>query len=316
MPRPRCRSADYEVHVGDVALRVQVDGGELRIAQLAPGALPPAPRSPSLSAPPAGEPDLVFAAGPGIRRIISGELTPSEAIDQEVVAVVAGDATLLERFADNVRHPASGKDTDMTGRISIDLFTTLDLVAQAPGGPDEDTEGGFPYGGWQAPLFDEVVGRDGGGGHRAARRPRPRPQDLRHLRVVLAAPHRRPRRRHRAEVQQHPEVRRVARHAHARLGRHDPVGTGCRSRGRGAARPAREHPHHRQRRLRPDAAGRRGVRRARAVGLPDRARPGEEGLPGRCGAREPRAPRPARHGSERGRAAALRTGGASDRQAT
>ena len=31
--------------------------------------------------------------------MISGELTPAEAIDQEVLAVVAGDATLLERFA-------------------------------------------------------------------------------------------------------------------------------------------------------------------------------------------------------------------------
>ena len=44
------------------------------------------------------------------------------------------------------------------GTIHIDLFTTLDLVAQAPGGPEEDTEGGFPYGGWQAPLIDETVG--------------------------------------------------------------------------------------------------------------------------------------------------------------
>ena len=85
--------ADYEVHVGDVALRVQVDGAALRIAQLAPPAPPVGGRLPS------GEPDLIFGAGPGIRRIISGELTPSEAIDQEVIAVVAGDATLLERFA-------------------------------------------------------------------------------------------------------------------------------------------------------------------------------------------------------------------------
>ena len=53
----------------------------------------------SLSKRPAGEPELVFAAGPGIRRIISGELTPSQAIDEEVITVVAGDATLLERFA-------------------------------------------------------------------------------------------------------------------------------------------------------------------------------------------------------------------------
>jgi dihydrofolate reductase len=44
------------------------------------------------------------------------------------------------------------------GLIHIDLFTTLDGVAQAPGGPDEDPENGFAFGGWQAPLFDELVG--------------------------------------------------------------------------------------------------------------------------------------------------------------
>ncbi len=46
----------------------------------------------------------------------------------------------------------------MTGRIHIDLFTTLDGVAQAPGGPDEDTDGGFAFGGWQAPLIDDTDG--------------------------------------------------------------------------------------------------------------------------------------------------------------
>lgn len=46
----------------------------------------------------------------------------------------------------------------MTGRISIDLFLTLDGVGQAPGGPDEDPSGGFAWGGWQAPFEDEVVG--------------------------------------------------------------------------------------------------------------------------------------------------------------
>jgi len=44
------------------------------------------------------------------------------------------------------------------GRIEIDLFATLDLVAQAPGSPDEDPEGGFKFGGWQAPFADDVVG--------------------------------------------------------------------------------------------------------------------------------------------------------------
>ncbi|MFD6881818.1 MULTISPECIES: dihydrofolate reductase family protein [unclassified Rhodococcus (in: high G+C Gram-positive bacteria)] len=43
------------------------------------------------------------------------------------------------------------------GLIEIELFTTLDLVGQAPGGPEEDPEG-FPFGGWQAPLLDAVTG--------------------------------------------------------------------------------------------------------------------------------------------------------------
>ena len=46
----------------------------------------------------------------------------------------------------------------MAGRIHIDHFTTLDGVAQAPGGPDEDTDDGFAFGGWQAPLIDDTVG--------------------------------------------------------------------------------------------------------------------------------------------------------------
>jgi dihydrofolate reductase len=43
------------------------------------------------------------------------------------------------------------------GLIHIEMFATLDLVGQAPGGPDEDPEG-FPFGGWQAPLIDQVSG--------------------------------------------------------------------------------------------------------------------------------------------------------------
>jgi dihydrofolate reductase len=44
-------------------------------------------------------------------------------------------------------------------RIVVNAFLTLDGVMQAPGGPDEDRDGGFAHGGWQAPYLDDVGGR-------------------------------------------------------------------------------------------------------------------------------------------------------------
>jgi dihydrofolate reductase len=40
-------------------------------------------------------------------------------------------------------------------RIVIIEFMSLDGVVQAPGGPEEDTDGGFANGGWSMPYFDE-----------------------------------------------------------------------------------------------------------------------------------------------------------------
>jgi dihydrofolate reductase len=41
---------------------------------------------------------------------------------------------------------------------------TLDGVMQAPGRPDEDPRGGFPYGGWATPYMDAVKGQTMGEG--------------------------------------------------------------------------------------------------------------------------------------------------------
>lgn len=41
-------------------------------------------------------------------------------------------------------------------KVIVSEFLSLDGVMQAPGGPDEDRSGGFAYGGWQRPYFDDL----------------------------------------------------------------------------------------------------------------------------------------------------------------
>lgn len=43
-------------------------------------------------------------------------------------------------------------------KLIVHEFITLDGVIQAPGGDDEDTEGGFTHGGWTIPYWHDDIG--------------------------------------------------------------------------------------------------------------------------------------------------------------
>lgn len=44
-------------------------------------------------------------------------------------------------------------------KLVVAEFISLDGVMQAPGAPEEDTSGGFRFGGWQMPYSDEAIGQ-------------------------------------------------------------------------------------------------------------------------------------------------------------
>ncbi len=44
-------------------------------------------------------------------------------------------------------------------KVIVGAMTSLDGVMQAPGGPTEDPTGGFKFGGWVFPYFDETLGQ-------------------------------------------------------------------------------------------------------------------------------------------------------------
>lgn len=43
-------------------------------------------------------------------------------------------------------------------KLIVHEFMSLDGVMQAPGGKDEDTDGGFEHGGWTMPYWDDGIG--------------------------------------------------------------------------------------------------------------------------------------------------------------
>ena len=49
-------------------------------------------------------------------------------------------------------------------KLRVIEFLSLDGVMQAPGDPEEDTEGGFRHGGWQRPYVDDVLAASAGEG--------------------------------------------------------------------------------------------------------------------------------------------------------
>ena len=71
----------YAARLGPAELLIRVDGPTLDVTRGD------------------GPVDLAFAAGPDIRRLISGELAPDRAIATGVVEVLRGPGNLLDRFA-------------------------------------------------------------------------------------------------------------------------------------------------------------------------------------------------------------------------
>jgi hypothetical protein len=42
-------------------------------------------------------------------------------------------------------------------KLIVSAFVTVDGIMQAPGGPEEDPQGGFEHGGWAFGYWDDVV---------------------------------------------------------------------------------------------------------------------------------------------------------------
>jgi hypothetical protein len=70
----------YELRLGEIVLHARIAGGRLTVGEG-----------------PLADADLVIEAGPGIKAVLAGEVSPSQAIDGGMLRVT-GDPALLERF--------------------------------------------------------------------------------------------------------------------------------------------------------------------------------------------------------------------------
>ena len=73
----------YRVRIGDVDLTLHVNGSSVQITP---------------NAPEGATADLEMETGAGIRSVIAGSVTAAEAIEQNIVRIVAGSPDLMERF--------------------------------------------------------------------------------------------------------------------------------------------------------------------------------------------------------------------------
>jgi DNA-binding HxlR family transcriptional regulator len=76
-------TASYEFRLGDVILHAKVDDGKL---DAGPGPLP--------------EADLIVEPGPAMKGMMTGELSPAEALAEGGVNIIKGDETLVHKFAE------------------------------------------------------------------------------------------------------------------------------------------------------------------------------------------------------------------------
>lgn len=80
--------ATFELHLGPIVLHARVERGTLSVVE-GPGR----------------EADLVLLAGPGVKDLMAGDLSPRQAIAEGKVRVLRGDPKLLERFVEVFRIP-------------------------------------------------------------------------------------------------------------------------------------------------------------------------------------------------------------------
>ena len=86
--------AGYELRLGEIVLAIRVDDGSLEVAaHPLPGA------------------DLALEAGPGIRAVMAGELSPDAALASGTVRVISGDPALFTPFSRMFRIDAKGKSS-------------------------------------------------------------------------------------------------------------------------------------------------------------------------------------------------------------